>query len=290
MEFKSFHNDFFRANCGAYSRITSREYFDSQITLTDNEAEIVINYFGHENINVGNVGSDINKSLKRFLLYNSEYQEYNPIYLNLVFPKPAKSELRLYLAESRGYKPKGGDIWFIYLNLNNELVIGSLEEKIWNTLGQNDIDDVFYQARIEDTINIERPFDISSEGKIVTSFSSGRLIYVRDPKLAINRLFKSEFRCEVDSSHVTFTAEKTKLPFMEAHHFIPMRFQHLFNSPLDNLNNIICLCPNCHRAMHHAIINYKYELIKQIYFKRPEMHQFSVDDIAQYYNCLEIVQ
>ena len=105
MEFKSFHNDFFRAICGAYSRITSREYYDSQITLTDNEADIVINYFGYENINVGNVGSDKNKYLKKFLLYNAEYQEYNPIYLNLVFPKPAKPELRLYLAESRGYKP-----------------------------------------------------------------------------------------------------------------------------------------------------------------------------------------
>jgi len=290
MEFKPFHTEFFKAISGAYSRVTPREHFDSQITLTDNEAEIVIDYFGRNHINVGNVKSDVEKSRKKFMLYRSDNSVLEPIYLNLVFPKSQKTELRLYLAESRGYKPKGGDIWFIYINAKHEIVIGSLEEKIWNTLGQDDIEDDNYQSIIEESLIVAKPFKISPVGKIIQTKLGGRLIYQRDPRLAINRLFKAEFKCEINPSHGTFLAQKTNLPFFEAHHFIPMRYQNLFTTPLDNLDNIICLCPNCHRAMHHAIVQYKYELVKQLYNKRPEMHAYSIDDIAQYYNCLEIVQ
>jgi len=290
MEFKPFHNEFFRAIGGAFSRVTIRENFDSQITLTDNEAELVINYFGRENIHIGNVKGDTEKSRKKFLLYNANNSPIESIYLNLVFPKPKrKTELRIYLT-TKGFKPKGGDIWFIYINANNEIVIGSLEEKIWNMLGQDDTEDDNYQSIIEESLIITKPFNISPIGKIIQINLGGRLIYQRDPRLAINRLFKAEFKCEINPSHKTFLAQKTNLPFFEAHHFIPMRYQNLFTTPLDNLDNIICLCPNCHRAMHHAIIQYKYELVKQLYNKRPEMHTYSIDYIAQYYNCLEIVQ
>lgn len=289
MEFKSFHNEYFKAISGAYSRVTNREYFDSQITLTDNEAELVINYFGHDNIHTGSVRGDIDKSIKKFMLYDINNEIVKPIYLNLVFPKSNKTELRLYIAKSRGYKPKGGDIWFIFINRNHDIVIGSLEEKKWNLLGQDDEEDYKYQDIIVDSLIIKKPFDISPNGKIIQINSKGRLIYQRDPRLAVNRLILSDFKCEVDPSHLTFLAQKTNLPFFEAHHFIPMRYQNLFKTPLDNLSNIICLCPNCHRAMHHAIIQYKYQLVEQIYTKRPEMHNYSLVDIAQFYNCLEIV-
>lgn len=107
--------------------------------------------------------------------------------------------------------------------------------------------------------------------------------------LATNRFFVSDFKCEVDPLHITFKAQKSHLPFMEAHHFIPMKFQNHFTTPLDNLHNIICLCPICHRAMHHAEVEYKYELVNKIYIKRPELHSLTVEDIAQYYNCLKII-
>jgi 5-methylcytosine-specific restriction enzyme A len=46
MRFRQFHNDFFDSIDGAYSLVTQREFYDSQITLTDAEAEMVINHFG----------------------------------------------------------------------------------------------------------------------------------------------------------------------------------------------------------------------------------------------------
>ena len=119
MEFKSFHKEFFNAKFGAFSKVTEREYYDSQITLTGIESKIVQDYFGKETILVGPKKLNKEKAAKIFKHYNSNEN----ISLNLNFPKPLKPELRLYIKQ--GFKPLGGDIWFIFLSNENELVIGS---------------------------------------------------------------------------------------------------------------------------------------------------------------------
>ncbi|MFT6480759.1 MAG: hypothetical protein ACJAVP_003921 [Spirosomataceae bacterium] len=43
MKFDIFHNRFFAAKTGAFSKVTEREYFDSQITLTEVKTEIGLN-------------------------------------------------------------------------------------------------------------------------------------------------------------------------------------------------------------------------------------------------------
>ena len=40
--------------------------------------------------------------------------------------------------------------------------------------------------------------------------------------------------------------------FVEAHHLVPMQFQEHFESSLDVLENVVVLCPNCHRKLHHG--------------------------------------
>ena len=37
----------FRVDDGAYSLITDRGHYDSQITATDAEADLIVRYFGH---------------------------------------------------------------------------------------------------------------------------------------------------------------------------------------------------------------------------------------------------
>lgn len=284
MEFTIFHKDYFNAIQGAFSRVTSRENFDSQITLTDVEAEIVIRHFGIENINLGNVASDRAKSSKRFLLY----PELNPIDLNLVFPKPTKLELRLYISSKSGFKPLPNEIWFLYENENHELIIGSLPENIWGNIGQEDFIDPEYQDKIEETLLSSVNINISPEGKINTTIRNRQTIYVRDPRLAIMRFNAANYTCEIDRTHKTFIAESTKFPFMEAHHFIPIKFQNHFEIPLDNFYNIISLCPNCHRGIHHGVIDYKYEMISNLYNKRKEIQNYSLESIAEYYNCIKV--
>lgn len=284
MKFQAFHNLFFKAKTGAFSRVTEREFHDSQITLTDLETTIILNHFGKPNIHVGNVGGNRTKALKDFLLYNTNQS----IQLNLVFPKPNKTELRLYLSKRNGFKPSSGMIWFIFINQNNELIIGSLDDTLWANLDQYDIDDEDYSKQIDSALDPgQKIITPLVESKITLIEVKDRTTYKRNPNIAIMRFEKTAYTCEVDPSHKTFTSLKNNQPFVEAHHFIPMKFQSLFKHSLDNLHNIISLCPNCHRAFHHAIVEEKTPLISHIYHKRPKLHnRYSIEDIKGYYNCI----
>ena len=128
MEFQDKHKAFFKTDVGAYSQVTDRENYDSQITVTKEEKKVILDFFGGQNILRGSKSVDPIKASKEFILY----PVMNNISLNLVFPKPEKTELRLYLSKDHGFKPKGGDVWFVYINSTNHLVIGSMSEIQWN--------------------------------------------------------------------------------------------------------------------------------------------------------------
>lgn len=284
MKFQSFHNLFFKSKLGAFSRVTDREHHDSQITLTGLEAEIVINYFNISNIQIGNVKSNPSKALKKFRYYNTN----EIISLNLVYPKPPKTELRLYISNKRGFKPNGGMIWFIFVSHKNELVIGALDEITWGSLDQYDIDDNEYYESVS-SINVTKVNlkNLPILGEIKTIEIKGRTTYKRNPELAILRFEKSEYRCEINLEHETFTSIKSERPFVEAHHLVPMKFQSIVDYPLDNLDNLISLCPNCHRAFHHAIIDEKIYYLNNIYEKRKELHErYTIEDLKGFYNCI----
>lgn len=286
MKFQSFHNLFFNSKIGAFSRVTDREHHDSQITLTGLEAKIVINYFDSANIQIGNVRSNPIKASKEFRFYNTN----EIIKLNIVYPKPSKAELRLYLSNKSGFKPNGGMIWFIFVNQKNELVIGYLDEVKWGSLDQYDVDDNDYSNSINlitsPKVNLK---NLKIEGEIKTIEIKGRTTYQRNPKLAILRFEKSEYRCEINPKHETFTSMKSDFPFVEAHHLIPMKFQSLIDYPLDNLDNLISLCPNCHRAFHHAIIDEKIHYLNNIYEKRTALHKWhTIEDLKGFYNCIRV--
>ena len=54
----------FESDNGTYSIVTPRENKDSQITATGEEAQLFISFFGRENIQLGNVGSNPEKARK----------------------------------------------------------------------------------------------------------------------------------------------------------------------------------------------------------------------------------
>jgi 5-methylcytosine-specific restriction enzyme A len=281
MEFQLFQSKFFNAIKGSYSLVTEREEYDSQITLTDAEAEMVIDYFKRHNIHVGNVRSNKIKSSKEFLLYPS----FKIIKLNLVFPKPNKTELRLYISESAGFKPKSGEIWFLYINSGGALVIGSMPHNIWNALDQEDPEDNQYLNTVEEVItdiNIVAP----PAPKIALRTVGSKRVYERNPLIASFSLIKSNFVCDIDKDHKTFIALKNNKPFVEAHHFIPMKFQSDFQFPLDCVENVISLCPNCHRGFHLGVVDHKKILIEKIFDKRGAINNFQLDNIYSFYNLL----
>jgi 5-methylcytosine-specific restriction protein A len=281
MQFQLFHDKFFDAQIGSYSLVTEREEFDSQITLTDAEAEMVIEYFGKQNIHVGGVATNKTKSLKQFVLYPS----FKIINLNLVFPKPNKPELRLYISSRAGFKPTGGEIWFTYINKGDALVIGSMPQNIWNALDQEDPEDSTYLDQVEETITT---FKIKTPPtpKITERLIGSKKVYERNPLIASFSLKKSNYTCDIDPNHKTFVALKNSMPFVEAHHFVPMKYQSDFTIPVDCVENVISLCPNCHRGIHLGIVEHKKNLVEIIFKKRGAINNFEINDLYSFYNLI----
>lgn len=129
-----------------------------------------------------------------------------------------------------------------------------------------------YQADIQTGTEIVLP-----KGKIPKKNKRVAVVswtYPRNKDYAAIALKKANYQCENIQSHQTFVSNKSKNQFMEAHHLIPMEFQDDFDSDLDVPENIICLCPNCHRSFHHSTKEYLTKLIKRFYSQRNEGLQY----------------
>lgn len=266
----------FKTKNGAYSVVTDRENYDSQITLTDYEADMAISYFGINNIHVGPVRSNRSLSLKTFLLYPNG----NEVALNFVYPKPDKPELRLYISSSAGFKPDTGDVWFMFVK-DGRIWIGSMAETAWRnetSLLKHDECDESYQIAIheKDEIRISR--------------LNERDIYSRDRSIAIERITMAEYSCEYDSNHSVFTSRFSRKPYLEAHHLVPIGAQKELAKSVDTVENVFCLCPFCHRAVHHAEESLARQILRTLTFKRPVLETFSlsVNDLFGLYSVEEI--
>ena len=79
-------------------------------------------------------------------------------------------------------------------------------------------------------------------------------------------MFKNnEYKCFFDNSHTTFL-RINGTQFMEGHHIIPMNAQKDFkNVNIDRVENILCLCPNCHRKVHLSLKDEKKQLLRKVY-------------------------
>jgi len=98
--------------------------------------------------------------------------------------------------------------------------------------------------------------------------SSSSSSWSRDANMAFTALDNANFRCENDQDHKTFISARTGTQFVEAHHLIPMEYQGEFPVSIDVPENIISLCPNCHRAFHNSIISNQEKLISKFYESR----------------------
>lgn len=101
--------------------------------------------------------------------------------------------------------------------------------------------------------------------------------YPTDTRIAKTALMLAAYRCEHDASHITFTS-KNDTPFMEAHHLIPMTAQSVFSINLDRVENIICLCPNCHSQIHYGSDSERRIILSKLYnARREELEDVGLD-------------
>lgn len=122
--------------------------------------------------------------------------------------------------------------------------------------------------------------------KSKTNSTNGSNWY-RDPSIARDAIRDALYLCEIDKNHMTFIAKATGNPFVEAHHIFPMEYQEEFEFSLDVPENIVALCPNCHRKLHHAELEDKKDIIKSLYEIREEsLNQRGI--IASYSDLCEM--
>ena len=95
-------------------------------------------------------------------------------------------------------------------------------------------------------------------------------IWKRSDILRTQVLTASGYMCEISNDHESFIAEATNKLYMEGHHAIPMRLQDQFKNSLDVYANIVCLCPLCHRKIHHGLKNERQYMLQKVFDKRAE--------------------
>lgn len=71
-------------------------------------------------------------------------------------------------------------------------------------------------------------------------------VFVRDPKVVAVVKQVAAGKCESCGSHAPFKDDNGR-PFLEVHHVVP-----LAEGGADKVENAVAVCPNCHRAAHHA--------------------------------------
>lgn len=76
------------------------------------------------------------------------------------------------------------------------------------------------------------------------------------------------YRCEHKRLHKTFIAKSNGKNYVEGHHLIPFSERKNFDISIDIVENIVCLCPNCHRKIHLAADKERKKFIKQMFKKK----------------------
>ena len=96
----------------------------------------------------------------------------------------------------------------------------------------------------------------------IQSDTTNRIVPKRDPSVAVNALCIAHHKCEVNPNHQTFIRKRSSIPYMESHHLIPISRFRDFNYSLDVEENIVSLCPTCHRLLHHGKMADKEHILK----------------------------
>ena len=87
--------------------------------------------------------------------------------------------------------------------------------------------------------------------------------YKRDPQIRQEALKKEKYKCFFDNNHITFPTSNCEV-YMEGHHIIPVSRKESFTQDLDVVENILCLCPTCHRKIHLATSEIKQLMLEEI--------------------------
>ncbi len=156
-----------------------------------------------------------------------------------------------------------------YINEMGKKIIEEYEVNKWN----EEKDDNNLQREIRECSIYNTKIELEKANTRIPekNFSSYSTKYKVDARISKTVLKENDYVCEIEKltgeKHKTFNTTRG-IQYMEGHHLIPMKAQKDFNENIDRSNNICCLCPNCHRAIHYGSIEEKSKRLKLLYYKK----------------------
>jgi len=138
----------------------------------------------------------------------------------------------------------------------------------------NDDDLSDYQKQVQDANPVTKKEQQNSADRQVetTSGPSGESVK-KNPSLAKSVIVESGYKCIIDQNHETFQTKKGER-YMEGHHLIPCtprnarNFEEKDGKNIDCIENIVSICPTCHRAIHFGCNSTKEALVKTLYARQ----------------------
>ncbi len=210
--------------------------------------------------------------------YSMESEEYYPV----------SSEYSLVI-ETRKYNPYMFRSQRVYAGKYPELdsIIYDYIERLIN--GEKLEDNIITQQELQEisgasdqAIRNAPNRKVSLEDQI-----SGKKV-LRNSQLAKSAIIAADYQCEVDSEHQTFL-NKHGNPYMEGHHLIPctvknaVEVEEQFNKNIDCKENIVSLCPICHRAIHMGNSDEKRRVLSKLISKRlPILKKIGINITEEY--------
>lgn len=108
--------------------------------------------------------------------------------------------------------------------------------------------DICYENKIKEIKkmsrkNLERL--VKEKNNVKTSYRTIKTTtYIRDPYIAEYAKLRADGFCQLCEEKAPFYTKNNK-PYLEAHHL-----KWLSKGGTDTIDNVVALCPNCHRKMH----------------------------------------
>ncbi|MDR3306576.1 MAG: HNH endonuclease [Endomicrobium sp.] len=131
-------------------------------------------------------------------------------------------------------------------------------KRILKELSKYILEIIFYASGIKkedrETIfdkNTKRKFLLDQKQDIVSKYQS--------------KCFFDYSGCQSNWHKEGYFLNKKQFVYLEIHHIIKLEHSHLFKNDIDIKENMIPLCPNCHRKLHNAQDNIVKDLLIKIY-------------------------
>lgn len=139
------------------------------------------------------------------------------------------------------------------------------EEEKRDNIFQNELEQIIRKSKEKFINEIEYKPKPKKEFSIVKN-----IVENREKAVAVKSLSLANYQCEIDNSHITFISKVSKMNYVEAHHLIPISVSNDFLFSLDIEANVVALCPNCHRKIHHGERQEVFNLLEILYKSREE--------------------